>query len=355
MSNHNKIGLLCHHGIEQAVGDFCKQYGKVIEIKSGFIVLETEAVEHVALYCGGVNRIVSLLFEGNYTELLASVGTLAVSKEFHVHSYSTDPTTESLQEQREAVVQALETTGHHWNPKKPEESLYLILDNDYAYLGSDVVGVDLGKRSYKAYHRQPPLRGPFGWALWQLLGLEKKQKVWCPSILDGTLPIEASLIQTGISPWQFTLHDWEVSLQKKAKAVITKGCLSDSSVYAWSDQWPHISATKANAKLANIEKGITFSKNTLDWIDLKFEKESFDLIGAHLIGPSPKYGKAHLYFEELCKQADYLLKKKGKMGVISTSLVGFSSIAATYKLRKNESSIWWMGKQELFVEVYVKP
>lgn len=350
--NPNNLGLLCHQGIEEIVATFCSAYGEITLIRPGLVILNTTKPHLIALY-SGANRIIEILHKGSWNDLLAHAATLPIEKEFHVHSFSTDPTAESAQEQREALVQALALSGKHWNPKKPAVHLYLVFDEKEVFLGKDIIGVDLGKRTYKAYQRQPPLRGPFAWALWQFLGLKPNLQIWCPHILDGTIPIEAALFQSGVSPWQFTLNDWEAQMRDLAKKHL-KNDITKSTVFAWSDQWPHISASKANAKLAGIEKGITFSKQTLDWADLKFEEKTFDLVGAHIVGPSPHNPKAGKYFEELCKQAEYLLKPKGKIGVISTSLVGFKAEAEKHNLKLLSQHMWWMGKQELFVEIYQK-
>ena len=323
-------------------------------MEPGLVILQSDRPERIALSCGGANRIVSIFYEGAWEDLLTQAGTIVLSQEFHIHSYSTDPTHDSLQEQREALIEALRKAGKRWNPKDSSTQLYLIHGKSKVYAGIDLAGTDLGKRPYKAYQRQPPLRGPLGWALWQCLGVSPNQKVWCPSILDGTVPIEAALIQAGISPWRYSLHSWASALSNEARKNLGEGNICACGIYAWSDQWPHISATKANAKLAGVAKGITFSKNTIGWADLKFEEKSFDLIGAHVVGASAHHPYAERHFEELCRQAAYLLHDGGKMGLISTSLVGFSAAAARHGLRKTDSQIWWMGKQDLSVEICQK-
>ncbi|MBU4241938.1 MAG: hypothetical protein KKF52_01775, partial [Nanoarchaeota archaeon] len=95
---------------------------------------------------------------------------------------------------------------------------------------------------------------------------------------------------------------------------------------------PNVRSTEINAKLADINKQIKFSKCDLDWLDTKFDKESVDKIITVIFTSEEK--DALKEFKELFYQADYVLNKKGKLLVATQKKDLLLKKAEKFKLEK---------------------
>ena len=80
-----------------------------------------------------------------------------------------------------------------------------------------------------------------------------------------------------------------------------------------------ISAATKNAKIAGVESLIDFRRIDLDWMDIKFEEDSVDKIISFVPGSSKHDRHLEKDFKQIFYQAEYILKKSGKVVILCLS------------------------------------
>ena len=86
-------------------------------------------------------------------------------------------------------------------------------------------------------------------------------------------------------------------------------------IYAFDHLFKYVDYSKKNAKIAGVDKSINFSRIDLEWLDIKFKKESVDRIATSL--PSSKNANLEKIYKEFFYQAEYILKKDGRIALIA--------------------------------------
>jgi 23S rRNA G2445 N2-methylase RlmL len=212
------------------------------------------------------------------------------------------------------------------NLKQPEISIFCYIDT-YFFIGIDLIGFDLTKRPYKIWSKADSLNGAFAYSLIRLANIKKTSSIVDPFAGTGIIPIEASLFQTNTSAFRFEnkffgfnldfikkdFYDGEEQERKKSTA-------DKISIYAYDMLMKNVMGIQKNSKLAGVEKQLTISKIAIDWIDSKFEEKSVDFI----ITDPPKVNKRlenekdiEKLYDELFYQAKYILKKTGKIFILT--------------------------------------
>src|SRR3989344_9146175 len=197
-----------------------------------------------------------------------------------------------------------------------------IVDNK-CYFGVDFAGFELNKRAYKIYLHPNSLRGTIAYALVKESGFQKGEILLDPFSRDGIIPIEAA----------FYANDFPVNYYKKDRFAFLKLGLGvdydglfrkidkkilkkpKAGVYSFDHLFKFVHFAKKNAKIAGVEKSINFSRVELEWLDIKFKKESVDRIATSL--PSSKNANLDKIYKEFFYQADYILKKDGRIAAIA--------------------------------------
>ncbi len=211
------------------------------------------------------------------------------------------------------------------NLNSPNLTFYVVLEKDL-FIGIDVVGFDLSKRPYKISNQSDSINSSFAYSLLRIAGVKKNSTVVDPFAGSGTIPIECTLFQSNISAFKFEnkFNGFKIPFLKKyfideeniqkEKKVQTKG-----KVYAYDHLLKHVLGIQKNAKLAGVEKIMSMSKISIDWVDSKLDETSVDFI----ITDPPKYTlkldnlkDITKIYDELFYQSKYVLKKTGKMGVL---------------------------------------
>ncbi|MBS1266391.1 MAG: tRNA (guanine(6)-N2)-methyltransferase [Candidatus Woesearchaeota archaeon] len=239
----------------------------------------------------------------------------------------------------------------------PEVLFGIYIFGEKAYFGVDFGSIDLGKRDYKVLTYTPSLKSNIGFALLKLADYSEKKTMVDPITTSGIVPIEAALYALGRS----------VNYYQKDK-LIFKNLLEDpddffkkqdlqqkkkiAQITCLADQFRHIKAAKANSKIAGINKSINFSKFEVEWLDVKFDKNSIEVIASNAPRVSKQSKKrVNKIYDELFYHANYILALSGVIALITnkTNLIKKNAKKHGFKVH-HERSVW-QGEEELKIVI----
>jgi len=249
--------------------------------------------------------------------------------------------------------------------KDPNLIFYVLVVNDNLYFGIDLAGFELGKRDYKIMSHMPSIKGNIGYGLLRIVGYEKKHNLLDVSSYSGVVPIEAAIYATErpINYYRKSeLHfpkfpnlksiDFERFFGEIDKKIKDK---AEGEIHCLNNHFRYISAAKTNSKIAGVNKNISFSRFDVEWLDTKFGKNSIDIMASNSPRISSTNGKiVERYYNELFYQANYVLKKEGKIGLLTNSLDLIRAAAQKSKFRAVGERSIWQGEEELKLAVFEK-
>lgn len=247
------------------------------------------------------------------------------------------------------------------NPVKlddPDYIFYLYLIGSAVYFGLDYSGIDLSKREYKIFSHPSALKGTVAFLLLKNAGYDKKKVLLDPFLGSGTIPIEAALTASAISPHFYSKSKLAFNkfIDFDYAAVDEKIKRDKLNVFGFDHSLQSVSSAKKNAKVAGVDKIINISRVDVEWIDTKCDKETVDLV----VTNPPMASKIHSsemvekLYKEFFYQLDFVLKKKGKIVMISrkTELLKKQSLAYNFKLDSDREVL--AGKELFHILTFVK-
>ncbi len=243
--------------------------------------------------------------------------------------------------------------------KNADVPFYLHYENDDCWLGIDLTG-DISKRDYRIFVGRETLSGISSFGALIISGYEPKKTLLDPNCRAGNIVIEAALLGLGM-PVRYYAKD-KMPMTRVFKTFDFEKFYKEQDkiknnipgqIISISEQFPSVQATRKNAKIAGVVKAIDFSRTSVDWLDLKFEKNSVDCIVTQPVEmaktfPIPKFNKqASLFFE----RAKAILKKNGRIGLILRQGVEeYKALAKDFKV-EHERTIK-QGKEEWKILVF---
>jgi len=244
------------------------------------------------------------------------------------------------------------------NLNNPEKVLYIYIYNNKCYIGIDYHNMDLSKRDYNVHSHSKGINSILGFCMLKLGKYSKGMVLLDPLCLSGTIPLEAGYYVTKFSINYFRKNKFLFVKQKLVDEQFFKNIDTEfpkelQNIHAFDYEVKNITASKHNAKIGEIDKVINFRKVETDWIDLKFEEESVDLICT--APPTPNDRTLKLLkprIRELFNNAEFVLKKGGRFVIKSNKLVEEMSKRTTLKLV--EDKLIKKGKSSVCISVYEK-
>ncbi|MGV8086298.1 MAG: hypothetical protein ACP5N1_01580 [Candidatus Woesearchaeota archaeon] len=217
------------------------------------------------------------------------------------------------------------------NLKNPTLNFYVYIAQGQTYIGIDLSS-DISKRDYKIFNNAVSLKGPTAFGLLMLADYKPDDVYLNPCCYSGTIEIEAALYGTKTSHRLYNKSFPIMNLLNKInntdgtywdaffKKIDNERILKKISSITGSDKLlSSISAATKNAKIAGVEQHINFRRIDFDWMDIKYEEKSIDKIITFVPGSS-KHDKNILKdLEEIFYQAEYILKKSGKLIIMCLS------------------------------------
>lgn len=247
--------------------------------------------------------------------------------------------------------------------KKPNLIFYLHAYDDKAWLCLDLIGYNADKRTYKIFNNPHSMKGSTAACLLMAAGWNPKKSILDPYSGGGELLIEAALFSTGRAH-----HFYEKNLickkMPRFKELFTTLIptldeaiiVNEQKLCSFDAQLKNITAAKKNAKIAGVDKEITFSKLDLDWLDIKLEEKSIDCIVTQPIEASKhiKQEKALQLHRQLFEQAEHLLSKKGVVAFLCTKPEDLKNVSKHYAFTLTHEAIIHTGKLSQTILVFTK-
>jgi len=238
--------------------------------------------------------------------------------------------------------------------------------NGICYFGVDFCGFEMNKRHYKIFLHPNSLRGTIGYALVRESGFGKKETMLDPFSRDGVIPIEAALFTSGF-PCNYYKKarfaflkldigvDFEQFFSKCDEGIKSSRIGIKTGIYSYDYSFKYVNYSKKNAKIAGVDKQINFSRVELEWLDIKFKKESVDRIIAN--PPASKGPNLDKLYNEMFYQANYILKNNGTVALILRTPY-FPDLAKKHAAKHDflilkEKNVW-SGQQLLKIIVFRK-
>ena len=244
------------------------------------------------------------------------------------------------------------------NLDNPDIIFLIYIHKNNAYLLIDFSGFDLSKRDYKVFTHPSDMKGNIAYSL--LRFADYKDRLLDPFCKSSTIPIESALYSSNLSPHFFRKTDFSFINLKPLKKTdfdklfskLDKTKKKKSKIFAYDSLLRNITAAKKNAKIANVNKTIKFSKINIEDLDLKFDKD-IDLIATS--PPSPtKFNQKEIQqiYHEFFYQAKLILSKSGKIVLISTKTDLLKQQAEKHNFKLVNEKKVMAGKQELYFLIF---
>ena len=250
--------------------------------------------------------------------------------------------------------------------KQPDITFFVYICESKAYFGIDMTATDLSKRQYKIYLHPEALKGTMGYCLYRMSDAKVGDIILDPFCGSGTILIETALHQTQFSVNHFNKQKFAFLRFKPLKEIdfdkffseIDKQSKENKKItlHGFDHQLRYVTSSKNNAKIAGIEKNINFARADIEWLDTKMEEESVDWIITDPPIPSSMVNpqKIQKAYNEFFYQAEFILKKKGKVIIITRNTTLLKQVAEQKKFKTEHERQVWSGKQEYFVIIFSK-
>lgn len=313
--------ILTNKGIEESSS---KEIKKLIDIKpeekNGFLIFETKKREDLykIAYLGRtITRVLEIKSKGNNPFELNYAIDFDKSKKIGIEIVREGEHEFNSADLYEHTTKQIREQGFSFVHKNPEVSLFLYVKDEEAYFCIDYSGFDLGKREYKIFPGNNTIRGNIAAGILIYLNFEKG-KLLDPFCKDGTIAIEAALINKNMSPHYYSKEKF-LFLEIFGETVevlerLDKMDEGNAEVIASDANFSNISAAKKNADIATIKKGIRFLKCNIDDIDLKFDLEIEHIVTMPLQpGRNVPENVVEKVAKQLFERAKDAIGKKGKM------------------------------------------
>lgn len=247
---------------------------------------------------------------------------------------------------------------------KPDLNDYEIIFFAYiahnkCYLGIDFAGFELNKRDYKIFLHPNSLRGTIAYALVRESGFGKNEIMLDPFSRDGVVAVEAAFYASDFpcnyykkEKFAFLKLGIGVDFERFFKKMDKKAAKPKARIYAYDHLFKHVDYSRKNAKIAGVEKFISFSRVELEWLDIKFKEKSVDRIITN--PPASKIANLDKIYNEFFYQAEYALKDNGTLAVISRMPDFAKKHAEKHKFAVVKEKDVWSGGQQLRIVVFGK-
>ena len=184
--------------------------------------------------------------------------------------------------------------------ENPETIVYIDIFNNYCFIG---LNPSTFKRNYKLRTNFLTLNSSLAYDLVRIVDYKINENLLIPFCSSGEIAIEACLF---ISKTKLN----EKPKTKEKLKIITVG--------------ENIKNGVINSKIAGVYNLIKIKRLEMDWLDTEFKKNSIDKIIMYI----PKKDD----YSELFKQMKYILKKDGRICILSTNKIKAEGFKVTKKI-----------------------
>ena len=349
------------------------------EIKESCVAFEAKKPEDLYLLCYKAQSVEKILFLFGYfnfnnknlfDDLKKHIESIDFSKwlskeiTFKVTSkiIDNDLSTQEISEKTgEFIINCIKKTKKYRQKvdlNNPDIIFFVYIFKNTCYLGIDIAGFELHKRQYRIFQHPSALRATIAYSLIRIANADEKDMLIDPFTGSGTIPIEAGLYFSNF-PVNYFNKDKFLFLKflknKKFFESIDKKIKTPKlKIYGYDAVLGYIISAKKNAKIAGIDKNLKLSRCEISWLDTKFKKNSVDKIITYPPQESKNIDQkiTEKIYDEFFYQADFILKKQGRIVLITKSLELLKKYADKYKFKLLDEREVYSGKQLLSVIVF---
>jgi len=243
--------------------------------------------------------------------------------------------------------------------KDYEIIFFVYIVDSKCYFGIDFAGFELNKRGYKIFLHPSSLRGTIAYALVRESGFGKNEVMLDPFSRDGIIPIEAAFYASNFphnyykkDRFAFLKLKIGVDFDKFFRDADKKIKKTKSKIYSYDHLFKYVDYSRKNAKIAGVDKFIDFSRTELEWLDIKFRKESIDRIATSM--PTSKNANLDKIYNEFFYQSAYILRKSGTIALISRIPEFAKKHAEKHNFAVSGEKDVWSGEQKLTITIFKK-
>lgn len=255
------------------------------------------------------------------------------------------------------------STKHNCTKESAVKLYFCIFEEDF-YFGIDLCGEDLAKRDYRIFLTPESIKGNVAFALLMLGGYESRKTMVDPFCREGIIAIEAALHSAKKSTNFYrkerlafvNMKEFSIDFEKFFNNMDSKTIEKKFPIYAIDNSFKSIQCAKKNSLIAGL-KNFEFSRQDIEWLDLKFKKNEIDLIATY----PPQYSqskdskKLDKFYELLFYQAEYLLSNNGRIAMLMRTIPeSVVSLWLKYKFRIETERNIMQGKEALRAVVLQK-
>lgn len=265
----------------------------------------------------------------------------------------------------EIIFDSCKSDGVSVDLENPQRTIVLHITDAGVFFGVDLAGFDLSKRSYKIFLHTDSIKSTVAYSLVRLSGFSKKKLLLDPYTKGGSIPIEAALYALSRSPHSYErdrfaflkMEEFKTSSnEEKFFSADDEKRSAVSGIHAYDENARHVKAAERNAKIAGVNKIVRFSRIEIEWLDTKFEKDSFDCIAVNMQSPQQQFGdqkSEKKLLDELFYSAKYVLKKKGRLAILLKEGQDVVSVAAKHDLVLSDTVSLRQGMEWLCIQIFV--
>lgn len=246
--------------------------------------------------------------------------------------------------------------------KVPHLKFYCHISDNKGYFGVDISGFDLSKREYRIFGHSSDLKATVAHSLVRLAGSNTILDPFCRS---GAIAIEAALDAAHFPVNYYRKDSFSflslkpfsgIDFKKFFAAIDEKIDLKKKKIFTYSSSIGHVRSAEKNAKIAGINKTINFARVDLEWLELRFDKNTLDAIVSYPPGISKNsdVSKIKKVYSEFFYQADYLLSEKGKIVLAARHAEALTEAAVKNKFKLSSEMKFSMGQDNFLVLIFIK-
>ncbi len=288
------------------------------------------------------------------------------SSSFVVRSIAENPGFDRQEIESETGAFILESHSAKVDLKNPGVTFFVLIEGEKGYFGIDFSGEDLGKRDYRIFAGSEALKPNVAFSLLGISGFKEGETLLDPFCSAGTIPIEAALSCSRISPRKFSKDrllfctmekfrgfDFNAFFDAEDSREVEK---PSSRIVAADASFQGISSAKKNSKIAGINKAIEFSRKEPSWLDAKFKEGEVSMIVTFppLKGRALGEKQVEKIYTELFYQAEFILNKKGSVLLLLNETGIAEASAAKYGFAAAEKREIMQGKMKLVAVVFTR-
>jgi putative N6-adenine-specific DNA methylase len=368
---------LCPKGFEDISSNEIKELIKEdCIIKDGIVIFNIKNIDQLAkltYLSRSLSKVMFLLNSFTYDDINSSIKKNLMYDEinkwinqetFRVNTIKLieldKNSTEISSETGKFIVEKINVKADMENPKI---ILTNIITKEEIFNAIDFSGIDLSKRDYKIYNYASSLNGSFAYCILKSSNWNNKKSIIDPMCGSGTITIEAALEFSNKSPQYYRkdklaftkLLKFDFDKYDKIIENTTKNS-QNSNIYCFDYLLNCLNTSKNNAKIADVDKFINFSKCDLEWLETKIDENSIDCIATNPPDASKNvdFKKIKKTYDELFYQSEFILKKKGIISLITRSKELIIESAKKYKFKIIKEKEVWQGKQKFDLIIFEK-